>query len=212
MTTPVPYYQDDWVTIYHGDCREIVPALEYDVIVTDPPYGIGANKMQLGDRPKWRQLYRGENDWDAEAPDLSFLLDGKPCVVWGGNHFDLPTSRGWLVWDKDNGDTDYADCELAWTNVDRALRRRTLRWSGAHAREKHEDRMHPTQKPVSIMRWSIEWAGAGIVLDPYAGSGSTLIAARDLKQPSVGVEIEERYCEMIVRRLAQGTLDFGEAA
>lgn len=210
---PTPYYQDDWVTLYHGDCRVLVPSLEFDVIVTDPPYGIGANRMTLGSRPKWRRLDRGETDWDAATPDLEFLLDsGAPCVVWGGNHFDLPPSRGWLVWDKDNGETDYADCELAWSNVDRALRRRVHRWHGAHARERHEERLHPTQKPVPIMRWAIEWAGGGVVLDPFAGSGSTLVAARDLRQKSIGVEIEERYCEIAATRCSQDVLDFGTAA
>lgn len=202
-----PYYNEDGVTIYHGDCQELLSSLEFDVVATDPPYGIGANKMQLGNRPKWRRLERGERDWDSGVPDLTSLVADVPAVIWGGNHFVLPPSRGWLVWDKKNEGMSFADCELAWTSLDMPIRKITHKWAGATAREDHEERVHPTQKPVVVMRWCLGFLEPGIVLDPYAGSGSTLIAARDLGRPAVGIEIEERYCEMAALRLSQAVLE-----
>ena len=215
MSLPKPYYEDGSVTIYHGDCRELLPDIEADVLVTDPPYGIGANRMTLGSRPKWRRLDRGDGDWDREAPDLMPLLGLElPTVIWGGNHFPLPPSRGWLVWDKKNGDTDYADCELAWTNRDAALRRMEHRWMGAHALERREGvRFHPTQKPVPVMCWSIEYLKCdGVVLDPFMGSGTTLRAAKDLGRKAIGIELEERYCEIAAERCSQEVFDLGMAA
>jgi DNA modification methylase len=195
-----PYYQDDLVTIYHGDCREWTG--EADVVVTDPPYGIGANRMTLGNGV--RRIDRGDHDWDAEAPDLTRWLE-YPAIIWGGNYFGLPPASRWLVWDKGTGDNDYADCELAWTNLGGVVKRYFRGWVGANAREPGEARLHPTQKPVELMRWSIEFT-KGTVLDPYMGSGSTLVAAKSLSRRAIGVEREERYCEVAARRLSQEVL------
>jgi DNA modification methylase len=205
-----PYYQDDAITLFWGDCRELLPRLAFDAIVTDPPYGIGANKMQLGDRPKWRRLERGAQDWDASAPDLAPLLAADvPTIIWGGNHFPLPPSRAWLVWDKKNGNTSYADCELAWTNLDMPVRKFVKHWGGDKARETHERRYHPTQKSLEVMHWCLGFLEPGVVFDPYAGSGTTLLAARNIGRKAVGVEIEERYCEMAAYRCQQTTLAVG---
>ncbi len=195
-----PYYADDLVTIYYGDCREWMP--EADVIVTDPPYGIGANRMTLGNG--MRRIDRGDRDWDAAPPDLSWI--DRPAVVWGGNYFALPPSGRWLVWDKGTGDNDYADCELAWTNLPGVVKRYARGWVGQNARERGEDRVHPTQKPVELMRWSIEFTPQGTVLDPFMGSGSTLVAAKSLGRHAIGIEIEERYCEIAATRCSQEVL------
>jgi DNA modification methylase len=200
-----PYYQDDSVTIYHGDALEILPVTTCDVVLTDPPYGIGAHRMTLGNGR--RRIDRGDRDWDAVSPDLEPLLAlGVPAIIWGGNYHGLPASRCWLVWDKGTGDNDYADCELAWTNINGVVKRYYRLWVGTHARERTEMRLHPTQKPVELMRWCLGFLPAGVVLDPYMGSGTTLVAAKDLGRRAIGIEIEERYCEIAARRCSQEVL------
>ena len=203
-----PFYQDELITIYHGDCREILLTLSpVDLVLTDPPYGIGITRMQLGDR-KAKPLYRGGH-WDDSIPDMEpFIHHADHAVIWGGNFFNLPISRGWLVWDKLNGGTGFADCELAWTTRDAPIRIRRISWNGANAKERQDrDRYHPTQKPVALMRWCIElFPGVTTILDPFMGSGSTLRAARDLGLHAIGIEIDEKYCEIAVRRLAQAVL------
>ena len=207
-----PYYDHDGVTIYHGDCREVLPQLGvFDLLLTDPPYGIGVTRMQLGPRAA-KPLYRG-GDWDDVPVDLTFLLGRCPAeVIWGGNHFRLPPARGWLVWDKRNGTTSFADCELAWSSLDMPCRKYERQWIGAHAKERAEDdRWHPTQKPVDLMAWCIGLAGdVQTVLDPFAGSGTTGLAARKLGKRATLIEMDERYCEITATRLQQREL-FGVA-
>jgi site-specific DNA-methyltransferase (adenine-specific) len=134
-------------------------------------------------------------------------------IIWGGNFFRLSPASGWLVWDKDNGTNGYADCELAWTDLPMAVRRLRFRWMGM-LQELPEERWHPTQKPLPVMRWCVGLlpATAGTILDPYAGSGTTLRAAKDLGRKAIGIEIEERYCEIAAQRCAQDVLDLGSAA
>jgi DNA modification methylase len=206
-----PYFEshDGTITIYHGDCRDVLPTFEagsVDLVLTDPPYGIGANRMTLGNGR--RPIYRGVRDWDSTPADLAPILAlDLPSVIWGGNYFPLPPSRGWLVWDKGTGDNDYADCELAWTNRDAVVKKYVRSWVGANAHDSHTERSHPTQKPTCLMRWCIGlFPAAHFVLDPYMGSGTTLRAAMDLGRRAIGIEIEERYCEIAARRLSQTVL------
>ena len=211
-----PYYEQDGITIYHGDCREILPTLDtgaIDLVLTDPPYGIGVTGMTLGNG--LRTIYRGESNWDSEPANVQPLLDlKKPTVIWGGNYFGLPPSRCWFVWDKGTGANDFADCELAWTNRDAVVKKYFRSWVGSNAKERNEsDRSHPTQKPVELMRWCIDfYPAAQTVLDPFMGSGTTLRAAKDLGRKAIGIEIEERYCEIAVKRLQQAVLPMGEVA
>lgn len=208
-----PYYQDEHVTLYHGDCREILPALPtYDLLLTDPPYGI-AGVWKGGGGHGWgnaRVQSITRNEWDAAAPDsstLSLLLaKAKHAVIWGGNYFQLPASRGWLVWNKPERNFSLAEAELAWTNRDMVIR-------VCDAPRSEPGRQHPTQKPLRLMSWCLNFfPEARTVLDPFAGSGTTLRAAKDRCLQAVGIEAEERYCELIASRLAQGALDFGEPA
>jgi site-specific DNA-methyltransferase (adenine-specific) len=205
---PEPYYDDGQITIYCGDCRDVLPGLtDVDLVLTDPPYGIGANRMTLGNGQ--RRIYRGEGDWDSRPADISAIIAlGVDTVIWGGNYFDLPASRCWLVWDKGTGDNDYADCELAWTNRDGVVKRYLRSWVGANAKERQDgDRFHPTQKPIELMRWCLNfYPNANCILDPFMGSGTTLRAAKDLGRRAIGIELEEKYCEIAVRRLAQQVL------
>ena len=212
-----PYYADDAVTIYHGDCRETLTGLVWDVLLTDPPYGIGADSAQRGragrrdGKAATASRDYGASDWDSSVPDAYLLehLTERPAIVWGGNFMGLPPSACWLVWDKDNGTNGYADCELAWTNLTGAVRRLRWRWMGMLqelAGADKEVRVHPTQKPEPVMQWCIGFLPPGTLLDPFMGSGTTLRAAKDLGRKAIGIEIEERYCEIAARRCAQEVL------
>ena len=211
-----PYYDDGQITIYHGDCREILPTLEpVDLVLTDPPYGIGesAGKNKSRGELATSKDY-GDANWD-DRPVASDLMEqvrlfAPKAIIFGGNYYDLPPTSCWLIWDKENGKTDFADCEMAWTNMQKATRLLRWRWQGMLQGDMKakEYRYHPTQKPVPVMRWCIEQAGetAQTVLDPFMGSGTTLRAAKDLGRKAIGIEIEERYCEVAVKRLAQEVL------
>lgn len=222
-----PYYQKRGITLYHADCRELLPVLKADLLCTDPPYGIGVShsrKFSGGSgarrrctgkfngvetdikRPRCRDY--GDFDWD-DAPPSRWIFDlmceqTNSQIIFGGNYFPLPPSRCWLVWDKDNGATTYSDCELAWTNFSTSVRKFRWRWNGFLQEDmKHkEERVHRAQKPLPLMRWCIEQApGCKTILDPYAGSGTTLLAARELGREAIGIEREELFCEMAVKRL-----------
>ena len=218
-----PYYQDDTCTIYHGDSSDLLPQLpQCDLVLTDPPYGIGIGlaRSRRGDRknPRGQKRNYGEDlVWDNERVSPSLLAltvaAADNAIIFGGNYYAdlLPASDCWIVWDKDRGNTDFADCELAWTNLPGAVRR--LRWMWDGYRQKiREDRYHPAQKPQYLMRWCIDRAEEKIkktistVIDPYMGVGTTLRAAKDLGKISIGIEREEKYCEIAVKRLAQEAL------
>lgn len=219
---PKPYFEDAAVTIYHGDCRVIVPQLgRFDLLLTDPPYGIGeGNAKRIASRGKLAvPRDYGDAQWDRSAPpawQIAMLRESATLqILWGGNYYDaLPPVRGWLVWDKDNGATDFADCELAWTNLETAVRKFKWRWSGMLQENMSEKdvREHPTQKPVALMLWCLSLCpNAKTVLDPFAGSGTTGRACKDLGKQCVLIEREERYCEIAAKRMGQEVLSF-EAA
>ena len=207
-----PYYDDgNGTVIYHGDCREILPSLpKVDLVLTDPPYGIGENSFRVANRGKLAKTTDyGSFDWDKKPieQDLinSLLSLGKWRCLWGGNYYSVPPSKCWLVWDKQQS-ADFADCELAWTNYPKAVRMKTHQWNGM-IRKGHEQRFHPTQKPLEIITWAISLApDAQTILDPFMGSGTTLRAAKDLRRKCIGIEIEEKYCEIAVQRLRQEVL------
>lgn len=204
-----PYYEQDGITIYNGDCIEILSAMpefgehEFDALVTDPPYGIGyaADPIHHGRNHE-------QKEWDDDPPSRRWmyrLIDRVMyAVVWGGHHYELPASRCCLVWHKPDAAPSMSDVEIAWTNIDKPSQH--LSWSIAATNRERVG--HPTQKPEAVMRWSLQQLPSPRchVLDPYAGSGTTLVAAKRLGLSAVGIEIEERYCEIAVKRLAQGAL------
>jgi len=201
-----PYYEQGGVTIYHGDCREILPLLEpVDLVLTDPPYGIGAGREK--EHNGWKDY--GIATWDLQRPSR-WLFDlmrekSRDQVVWGGNYFTdfLPPTMQWLVWDKCQRDFSLADCEFAWSSTERASR--IFDYSRAAALK--DGKEHPTQKPLAVMRWCLEFfPDAQTVLDPFMGSGTTLRAAKDLGRKAIGIEIEERHCEIAAKRLSQEVL------
>ena len=203
-----PYYQDSAVTIYHGDCREIVPQLgRFELLLTDPPYGDILTRKNGHGKLKESAARYGGGAWDIRPTvgEISCLLQYcRVAMVWGGNYFssELPDSRCWLVWDKCNGDSSFADAELCWTNLDAAVRMRKC------SIQSIPNRAHPTQKPEQIMSWCISLAGeVKTILDPFAGSGTTGRAAKDLNKEVVLIEREEKYCEIAANRMCQEVLE-----
>ena len=194
-------------TLYLGDCLEILPHLpKVDVVITDPPYGIGAaSKNFANGTSKNKSLYG--SDWDSKPATKETLEEicaySSCAVIWGGNYFGLRGSRCWLVWDKCTGENSYADAELAWTSIDGVVKVKRVPWVGANAKDTPE-RTHPTQKPVSVMEWSIRQCPdqAQTILDPFMGSGTTGVACMNLGRSFIGIEIEERYFQIACERIA----------
>jgi DNA modification methylase len=211
---PTPYYQDDYVTLYHADCREVLPLLEpVDLVLTDPPYGIGEAAGANKSRGKLAVAKDyGVSDWDNKPVDQDLInqLITQPAIIFGGNYYSMPPSACWLVWDK-HQTGDFADCELAWTNLPGAVRRIDYLWNGM-IKQRPEQRWHPTQKPLDVMKWCIDQADTKLkkkvetILDPFTGSGTTLRAAKDMSRKVIGIEREEQYCEVAVKRLRQEVL------
>lgn len=193
-------------TLYCGDCREIAPTLPRPAaVISDPPYGI-ASVWKGGNGHGWgkaRTESEMRNEWDAAPPDADFLAalcaSSDRAVFWGGNYFALPPSRGWLVWNKPERGFTLSEAELAWTNRDTVIR-------VFDCARSEPDRQHPTQKPVALMAWCIEQAkvpSGGVILDPYMGSGSTGVAAVQMRHPFIGIEIEPRYFDIACRRIEE---------
>ena len=219
MSLPKPYFQDSYVTIYHADCRDILPLFEpnsIDLVLTDPPYGIsyrGTSKPQRVPhrRTTPRQLASSIIIGDDTKFDPTPLLKFPDIIIYGAIHFAdvLPISHGWLVWDKLDGVTpsSFSDCDLAWHKQGTRTAMFSYLWRGICQAGEKGLRLHPNQKPVALMVWSISKAKvANIILDPYMGSGTTLRAAKDLGRKAIGIEIEERYCEIASKRMSQSSM------
>ena len=184
-----------------GDSRLIRSMLErQDAILTDPPYGIGADKG-VG---KYGRLKAGPQRWDSAAPDLSWVSE-YPAIVWGGNYFGLPASRAYLVWDKGAGfkGRDFAECEMAWCSFDanaRIFARDPL------AKGDYRGKQHPTQKPIALMEWCLGFLpNAETILDPFMGSGTTLVACQRLGRSGTGIELDPDYFDIACRRVDEAT-------
>ena len=217
---PTPYYEQDGITIYHGDCRDILPLIEpgsVDLVLTDPPYGIKRDE-QRETFTLLRKHKRKQHDgfgWDESPPDRAVFDEmfrvSNDQVIWGANYFapNLPPTMGWLVWDKGQK-LSMSDAELAFTSRQNALRLITINRGEIAA----DGADHPTQKPLKLFRWCISFfPSAQMILDPFMGSGTTLRAAKDLGRKAIGIELEERYCEIAAKRLQQSVLPmFAEAA
>lgn len=206
--------------VINGDCLEVmkkIPDKSIDLVLTDPPYGIGEADGKNKSRSciaKSRDY--GNDDWDSQPPSKEIFDEifriSKNQIIFGGNYFGdyLGATNCWIVWDKDNGDNDFADCELAWTSFDSAVRKFKWKWQGMLQEDmKSKDiRQHPTQKPVKLMQWCIEKYSQpnDLVLDCFLGSGTTARACKDLGRNFIGIELEKKYCEIAEQRLQQQVL------
>ena len=213
MTNPVIIGN---ATLHLGDCRDILPTLgKVDAVVTDPPYGIG----EAGGNAAKRQRQTGGNskaladqrvydalEWDNEpvAADIMAMVReaGRWQIIFGGNYYDCPPTSCWLVWDKENGDNDFADCELAWTNLPKAVRRIKFMWNGMLRANGEQRGDHPTQKPIGVMKWCIGHLPHGeTILDPFMGSGTTGVAAMQMGRKFIGIEREPKYFDIACKRI-----------
>lgn len=217
-----PYYEHAGITIYHGDCREVLPDVWFgvDLLLTDPPYGInvvgksgtigGSNK---GHATEYAPVYDDDKPFDP-----AHLMVFRRAVMFGANWYadKLPPSGGWIVWDKKCGGASdsFADGELAWTNITNSVRIFPHLWRGMIRASEHGPRYHPTQKPTALYSWILsQWTKAGdLICDPYMGSGPALVAAKDMGRRAIGIEIEERYCEIAAKRLSQEVLPLEQLA
>lgn len=204
-------------TLYCGDCAEILPTLDkVDAVITDPPYGIGVSRAMHkrsglvaghGHRRVAARHYELAT-WDDSTPNASLIdtiVQTAPIIViFGGNYFNLPPTKCWLIWDKMNGDNNFADCEMAWTNLDKVVRKIEWLWNG-FARQNSEIRYnHPTQKPTGVMQWCIQQAGMPqTILDPFMGSGTTGVACMNLDRKFIGIEIDRKYFDIACQRIEQ---------
>jgi DNA modification methylase len=205
-------------TLYLGDCRDILPTLpKVDAVVTDPPYGIGEAAGKNRSRGLLAQSKDyGDDTWDdtpIDAETIAKIVEkARFSVIFGGNYYLLPPTSCWLVWDKENGDTDFADCELAWTNIPKAVRRIRYMWHGMLRANKEQRGDHPTQKPVGVMKWAIGHVPppAETILDPFMGSGTTGVAAVQMGRSFIGIEREPKYFDIACKRIedAQRQGDF----
>lgn len=195
-------------TVLQGDCLEVMktfPDKSFDLVLTDPPYGLNS-RMQggtWGENAIYKEM-RGQEGWDVlitkEYFDEMFRVS-KEQVIWGGNYYTMPPSRCWFAWEKNEKMETLADFELAWTSLDKPAKMFKER------RNPDGKRQHPTQKPLELMRWCLsQFPDAQKILDPFMGSGTTLVAAKYLNRNATGIEISEKYCEIARKRLSQEQL------
>ena len=229
QTLPEPYHDRDGIRIYHARCEDVLPHIDpasVGLLLTDPPYGIGLSTDYGARRPGGvgGRVANGSRNYppvfgDDEPFDPSPLLRYRRVVLWGANHYadKLPPCSGWLVWDRldglhtdkrEQGFNDLPDAELAWTNCGGTVRTFRHMWTGVLRRSEIGAHVHPTQKPVALMRWIVEkWTKPGdLVLDPYMGSGPIAQACYELGRRYIGCEIVEDYCATAVKRLSQQVL------
>lgn len=208
-----PYYQDESVTIYHGDCREIVPALgKFDLLLTDPPYGIKRFQRGIGNGDRMVNKSLGttfNNNVPTSAELIELIGITAEACIWGMNNLELPVTEHFLVWDKEQTVDNFASAELAWCNFKKPAK--IFRYA-IHSHNHTKQGGHPTEKPLQLMTWCISLAdNPQTILDPFAGSGTTGRAAKDLGRKAVLIEIEERYCEITASRMAQEVFDFANS-
>lgn len=205
------------IQIYNEDCLPAMRQMkdnEFDLAIVDPPYGIGESNKDFSSRSKLADANKYQpKEWDKEPPSPEYFKElfrvSKNQIIWGANHFLGKTSPAWVVWDKDNGMNDYADCELAWTSFNKAVRKFKYRWNGMLQEDMRnkEHRIHPTQKPVALYKWLLKnYAKTGDrILDTHLGSGSIAIVCWDMGFDLVGYEIDKDYYEAAMKRFKNHT-------
>ena len=172
---------------------------QFDLAIVDPPYGYGNKKTNILNFRQKKQ----HKEWNI-SPDKNYFIDlfrvSKNQIIWGGERFDLPISRGWLTWVKPDAPRTFASTEYAWTNQNRPARHFTYSISATN----FERVGHPTQKPIALMEWCLGFLPkAEVILDPFMGSGTTGVAAVNLGRRFIGIEREEEYFEVALRRIEE---------
>jgi len=207
------------MTITNEDNLKLMARYEdnhFDLAIVDPEYGIGEDGKKNHSRSKAAKAKQyTPKDWDSKPADSDYFIElkrvSKNQIIWGANHFieNIPNanSSSWVVWDKQNGDNDFADCELAYTSFKSAVRMFTFRWAGMLQGDmkNKETRIHPTQKPVKLYEWLLmNYAKEGDkILDTHLGSGSIAIACHNLKFDLTACELDSEYYEAAMKRLTQ---------
>lgn len=203
--------------LYNLDCMDAMkefPDKFFDLAIVDPPYGIGESGRKNHTRSKMAisKKYPAFAGNDEKPPDAGYFKEllrvSKNQIIWGANHFisRIPyDSHCWIVWDKDNGNTDFADCELAWTSFNTAVRKFKYKWQGMLQENMaaKEERIHPTQKPVALYTWLLnKYAKPGFkILDTHVGSASSLVACHRAGLECWGFEIDKFYYDKAKERL-----------
>jgi site-specific DNA-methyltransferase (adenine-specific) len=232
--TQNPCYQQPFLSVYLSDATTLMRTFndkQFDLAIVDVPYGIGEDGSKNHTRGKLAtsKNYKGYSGNDLNAPEAEYwnelLRISKNQIVWGANHFisRLPfDSSCWIVWDKENGETDFADCELAWTSFNKAVRKFKWKWQGMlqqNMKDKQQ-RIHPNEKPIQLYEWLLKnYAKQGDkIIDTHFGSGSIALAVDRVNKLDkmdlhlTGIELDEYYYEKstnrITTKLCQGTLSF----
>ncbi len=190
-------------TLYCGDARECLPLVgKVDAVVTDPPYGLGDSLHRPG-FSNWSKLHGdGAPEWDKETSDALLPAIGlaDESIVWGGQYYSLPPSRGWLVWNKIIRNFSSGVCELAWTSIAQPVRR----FDYSHGQLATEGKSHPTQKPLPLMEWCLSFLPTSrTILDPFMGSGTTIVACQRTGRIGIGIEKERKYFDIACKRVEQ---------
>jgi site-specific DNA-methyltransferase (adenine-specific) len=207
----------DKITITNEDNMALMaryPDNYFDLAIVDPPYGIGEDGAKNHSRGKNAKATKYScKNWDNAVPSKDYFIEilrvSKNVIIWGANHFieNIPNanSSSWIVWDKVNGDNHFADCELAWTNHKRAVRKFEFRWAGMLQGDmkNKEFRIHPTQKPVALYKWLLENNAkqGDKILDTHLGSGSIAIACHDYDFELTACELDSEYYDNAIKRI-----------
>lgn len=219
------FYKQDKLSIYNMDNMELmkqIPDKYFDLAIIDPPYGISADKDfhrksgYKGTNQKAKNSSFLIKNWDNETPSKEYFLElfriSKNQVIWGGNYMIENINKNsncWIVWDKDNNTSDFADCELAWTSFKSAVRKIKLKWNGMLQCDmaNKETRIHPTQKPISLYSWILEkYAKKGMkIFDSHLGSGSNAIACHYAEMEFIGCELDIDYYNDSIKRIKENT-------
>ena len=189
-----------------GDCMDYLPLFPpnfFDLAIVDPPYGMDKSSTNGAGKLKHRALNRLNTDWDKSPPDEYFkqlFRVSSNQIIWGGNYFNLPPTRGFIIWDKKQFLPTFSRCEYAWTSYYKPAK--MFEWDNAST-----DKIHPTQKPVELYKWILrDYAKAGdLILDTHVGSASSLIACTELGFDYIGFEKDEEYYTMAKSRLGRAT-------
>lgn len=190
-----------------GDCIEVMPLLgRFNAVVTDPPYGLGA-KLRIGGFAKWplMKAKMAGATWDndtAAAAIIAAIECSDSAIIWGGQYYALPPMGGWLIWDKIVRNFSSGHVEMAWTTLDQPTRA----YNYAHGQLASEGKLHPTQKPLPLMEWCLGFLPkATTILDPFMGSGTTLVACQKLGRQGTGIELDPDYFAIACKRVDEAT-------